>query len=213
MKTFSVAAVIAFAVASTAVGCADKKTTAANKQLWQENRELKAQLDETKARLTSTETDLATKDARLSELESSLKTPEPGQDPAIAGVETSYDPKTKTLTVNLPGDVLFASGTSNLKKNALPTLDKIVTALKADYAGKKVEVKGHTDSDPVVKTKKIYQDNLELSLERAATVTRYLASKGVDPKLVKTTGFAENAPRDDKNKSLNRRVEISVVME
>jgi len=57
------------------------------------------------------------------ELEASLKS-----DPSIAGVETSYDAKTKTLTVNLPGDVLFPSGQSVLKPTATPTLDKIVAA-------------------------------------------------------------------------------------
>jgi flagellar motor protein MotB len=216
------AAAVLTAASFASVGCSDSKTAAANKQLWQQNHELQAKLDEANSKLASApdqneynrlQAELAARESRISELEKSLKTVEPGQDPAIAGVETSYDAKTRTLTVNLPGDILFPAGMNTLKKSAYPTLDKIVAALKNDYKGKKVEVKGHTDSDPIAKTKKIYKDNLELSLERAATVTRYLESKGVDPKSIQTTGLGENAPRDEKNKALNRRVEISVLMD
>lgn len=215
------AAVIAMG-SLVSVGCSDSKMAAANKQLTTQNRELQARLDEANSKLAAApdtneynrlQSELGAREARISELEKSLKTVEPGQDPSIAGVETSYDAKSKTLTVNLPGDILFPAGMSTLKKTATPTLDKIVAALQNDYKGKKVEVKGHTDADPIAKTKKIYKDNLELSLERAATVTRYLESKGIDPKLVKTTGFGETSPKDDKNKAVNRRVEITVLMD
>lgn len=209
--------VIAAATVFTAVGCTDSRTAAANKRLWNENAELTAQLHDANARLAiapdadaynALQAQLAERDAKIAELQTSLNS-----DPGISGVETSYDPRTKTLTVNLPGDVLFPAGRADLKKTAVPTLDKIVAALKSEYSGKKVEVKGHTDSDPIAKSKVNFKDNLELSLERAATVTRYLEGKGVDPKLVKTTGFASNLPKDEKNKSVNRRVEIAVIME
>lgn len=213
-------AVVLSTLALAATGCQDKKTAAANKQLWNENRALQAQLQEVNGQLATTDAnyaaaqaELAARDAKLAELQASLTKPSEGSEPGISGIETSYDAKTKTLTVNLPGDVLFAPGQSTLKKSALPTLDKIVAALKADYADKKVKVKGHTDTDPVVKTAKVYKDNLELSLDRAATVTRYLSTKGVDPKLVETTGFGANFPKDDKNKAANRRVEIAVILE
>jgi len=219
MRLLATAAVLS-TLALAATGCQDKKTAAANKQLWNENRSLQTQIQEVNSQLAVTDAnfaaaqaELAARDAKISELQSSLVKPEAGSDPAIAGIETSYDAKTKTLTVNLPGDVLFAPGQSTLKKTAFPTLDKIVAALKADYSDKKVKVKGHTDTDPVLKTAKVYKDNLELSLERAATVTRYLSTKGVDPKLVETAGFGANFPKDDKNKSANRRVEIAVILE
>lgn len=216
MHRFKIVSVLAFATVA-AVGCQDTKLASANKQLWQENSSLSAQLEEANQKLASApdaaavaamQAELAAREAKIAELTASLKS-----DPSIAGVETSYDAKTKTLTVNLPGDVLFASGMSTLKTTATPTLDKIVAALKKDYAGKHVEVKGHTDSDPITKTKKIYKDNLELSLDRAATVTRYLEGKGVDPKLIKTAGFAQFDPKDEKNKKANRRVEIAVLVD
>lgn len=216
MRLWTLSAIAVTAVL-TAVGCTDTKTAAANKRLWSENQALTAQLNDANAKLAiapdaeaynALQAQLAERDAKIAELQNSLNS-----DPGISGVETSYDPKTKTLTVNLPGDVLFPSGRADLKKTAVPTLDKIVAALKGDYSGKKIEVKGHTDTDPVAKSKVNFKDNLDLSLERAATVTRYLESKGVDPKLVKTAGFASNQPKDEKNKSVNRRVEIAVIME
>jgi outer membrane protein OmpA-like peptidoglycan-associated protein len=115
------------------------------------------------------------------------------------------------MTVNLPGDVLFDSGKATLKESAKATLNKVANALKRDYAGKPVRVEGHTDSDPIVKTKNEWQDNLDLSLNRAAAVTRYLESQGVDPKHVATTGYGASKPKGQ-NKAGNRRVEIVVVV-
>lgn len=210
---FVAAAAVVSLVTAVATGCQDKKTAAANRALWNENRALQSQVEQLHARLVATETDLAEREARIAELQKSLNTPTEGEDPGIAGIEATYDAKTRTLTVNLPGDVLFAPGSAQLRKSAIPTLDKIVAALQGDYAGRRVRVVGHTDSDPVQRSARLFKDNLELSLERAATVSRYLKSKGVDPKLVETVGFGENFPRDPANKALNRRVEIAVVLD
>ena len=114
------------------------------------------------------------------------------------------------MTVNLPGDVLFSSGQDELKGSAKATLDKIASALKKDYAGKSIRVEGHSDTDPISKTKDKYIDNLDLSLNRAAAVTRYLESKGVSPKLITTSGLGPTHPKG--NKAASRRVEIVVVV-
>lgn len=207
------AAAIVSVLSVAATGCQDKKTAAVNRQLWNENRALQSQVEELHGRLVMTETDLAEREARIAELQKSLNTQTDGEDPGISGIETTYDAKTKTLTVNLPGDVLFAPGSAELKKTAIPTLEKIVAALSTNYAGRKVRVQGHTDTDPIARTAKIYKDNLALSLDRAATVSRFLKSKGVDPKLVETSGFGELFPKDQANKAANRRVEIAVVLD
>ena len=211
---------LAIGILSTAflTGC-QNKVADENKRLWQQNRELQSELTDTRAQLKSSpnpadmqrmQADLAARDAKIKELEDSLRQPSAGSGPGIEGIETSYDPSKGEMTVNLPGDVLFDSGKATLKESAKATLSKVAAAIKRDYPGKAVRVEGHTDSDPIVKTKNEWQDNLDLSLNRAAAVTRYLESQGVDPKSVATTGFGPSKPKG--NKAQSRRVEIIVVV-
>ncbi len=215
IKSASIVATLS--LAALAVGCQDKKMAAQNKALWQENQDLTARLNDAESRLAtapdagtfaSLQSELAAREARINELEQALQQENPG----IDGIETSYDAKTNTLTVNLPGDVLFSAGSAQIKKTSQTTLDKIATALTSDYSGKKVRVEGHTDADPITKTKKIWADNLDLSLNRAAAVTRYLESKGVDPKNIVTAGYGPYQPKGDQ-KAQNRRVEIVVQLD
>lgn len=199
-----------------AVGC-QNKVADENKRLWQQNRELQSRLSESEARLRSApdpsqiasmQQEIASRDQKIAELEASLRQPTTGSDPGIAGIETSYDPAAGTMTVNLPGDVLFDSGKATLKPSSKATLDKIVGALKSDYAGKQVFVDGHTDADPINKTKGQWEDNLDLSANRAMAVARYLTAQGVDADLVAIRGFGEHHPKGSKAQS--RRVEIVV---
>lgn len=193
-----------------------------NRLLHAQNKELQSQLNDANARLKAApdpaqvqamQSEIAARDAKIAELQSQLRQPTAGvaSDPGIAGIETSYDAKAGTLTVNLPGDVLFDSGQSQLKTSAKATLNKVALALKKDYAGKTIRVEGHTDADPIVRSKDAYDDNLDLSLERAAAVTRYLEKQGVSPKLITTSGFGPTRPKGSA-KAKNRRVEIVVVV-
>jgi outer membrane protein OmpA-like peptidoglycan-associated protein len=188
-----------------------------NKRLWQQNRELQARLSESEARLRTApdpnqvaamQQEITARDQKIAELEASLRAPTPNSDPGIAGIETSYDPQAGTMTVDLPGDVLFDSGKATLKESSKATLNKIVAALKSDYAGKQVYVDGHTDTDPINKTKGQWEDNLDLSANRAMAVSRYLTSQGIDPELVAIRGFGQYHPKG--NKAQSRRVEIVV---
>lgn len=206
------------------VGCADQERAA-----WQkENRELKDRISQLSAerdalqsrlgsapdpsQLSALQGEINTRDAKIKELEDQLRKPTPGagDQPGIEGIDATYDAAAGTLTVSLPGDVLFASGQDSLKDSAKATLDKIAAAVKKDYASKKVRVEGHTDTDPIVKTKDKYIDNLDLSLNRAAAVTRYLETKGIPAKQIATVGYGPNQPKG--NKAASRRVEIVVVV-
>jgi chemotaxis protein MotB len=164
------------------------------------------------AQVSTLQGEIANRDAKIAELEQKLKTQPAGEapTPGIEGIETSFDARTSEMTVRVPGDVLFDPGVATLKNTARGTLDKIATALKSDYSNKPLRVEGHTDADPLVKTKQQWTDNRNLSMARALAVTRYLESRGVDPKLIATAGFGEYHPRGNE-KSKNRRVEIVVV--
>lgn len=192
-----------------------------NLKLHSQNRELQSRVDSLEGELgkrpdasqvAGMQGQLAERDARIADLEKQLKT-QPADEPptpGIEGIETEFNKSSGELTVRVPGDVLFGSGDATLKSGAKSTLDKVAAALKSDYAGKPLRVEGHTDSDPLVKTKSTWQDNRNLSLARALAVTRYLEGKGVDPKLIATSGFGQYHPRGS-DKSKNRRVEIVVL--
>ena len=111
-----------------------------------------------------------------------------------------------TLTVAVAGDVLFASGSAELKGTARQTLDQVARVLQSQYASNTIRVEGHTDSDAIRKSK--WADNEHLSAERALAVERYLVSKGVDRDRIYSAAFADAVPRGTKAQS--RRVEIVI---
>ena len=111
----------------------------------------------------------------------------------IAGLETTENKNAGTVTVNLPGDIFFDSGAATIRQPARASLDKVAAALKKDYAGKGVRVEGHTDADPIKKSK--WKSNQELSMARANAVREYLVKKGVDAGAIDTTGFGAEKPR------------------
>src|SRR4030042_1856215 len=128
------------------------------------------------------------------------------------GYDVAVDPKAGTITVTLPNAILFDSGKAELKKATITELDHIRSVLSQKYAGRQVDVVGHTDTDPIVKSK--WKDNWELSAQRSLTVTRYLIERGMSEKEVRAIGCGESRPvapnTSAPNKAKNRRVEIVV---
>jgi len=212
-------ALLTLVIAST--GC-QNKVADENKDLWRQNRELQARLKESDARqptqgadpaqITALQAQLAQRDQQIADLQGQLRQPAPQQAPAennaLAGIEVTKDEAAGTMTVNLPGDVLFASGHSDLKDSAKTTLNKVISAVRKQYPGKKVIVKGYTDTDPISKTKNKWQDNLDLSAARARTVAQYLVTQGLDQNHVGLQALGDTMPRGSKDRS--RRVEIVV---
>lgn len=111
--------------------------------------------------------------------------------------------------ISIAGDVLFSSGSATIKADAKKILDKIASELNGAYAGNKVRIAGHTDSDPLKKTKSKWTDNENLSVQRALAVERYLASKGVDSRRMYSAGYGADMPKGSKKDS--RRVEIVII--
>ena len=74
--------------------------------------------------------------------------------------------------LDLETDILFDSGKATLKGSATETLQNIATTIKSEFAGRKIFIVGHTDTDPIKVTKHLWKDNLDLSQNRAATVAR-----------------------------------------
>jgi OmpA-OmpF porin, OOP family len=95
----------------------------------------------------------------------------------------------------------FATGSAELTADARKLLDAVVPCIKGPY-----EVGGHTDN--VGKP----ENNQALSERRAASVAKYLSSKGVDAKLLGSKGYGDTAPIGDnattEGKAKNRRIEF-----
>jgi outer membrane protein OmpA-like peptidoglycan-associated protein len=110
------------------------------------------------------------------------------------------------LIVNL-SDVLFDTGSANLKPGAREKLAKVAGILLS-HPELKIQVEGHTDS--VGGT----DYNQHLSENRAESVRAYLVGSGIAPGLVGTAGFGESQPvasnETATGRQQNRRVELVV---
>ncbi|HNY79152.1 MAG: OmpA family protein [Sedimentisphaerales bacterium] len=132
------------------------------------------------------------------------------------GYDVAFDPAAGTITVTLPNTILFESGKAELKSATSAELDHILSVLKSKYSGKEIDVVGHTDTDPIAKTKDLWKDNWELSAERALSVARYLMAQGIPDGQVRASGCGPARPvapnTTSAGKAKNRRVEIVVHM-
>ncbi len=112
------------------------------------------------------------------------------------------------LVLDMPSEVTFATGSSNLDPAFRTTLDKVAATL-TEYEKTYVDVLGHTDS---VGTDAF---NQTLSEQRSNTVASYLSQKGVKQARLATRGYGESQPRasntTEEGRASNRRVEIRLV--
>jgi chemotaxis protein MotB len=119
------------------------------------------------------------------------------------------------VSIGIENEVTFASGSIDLKAGAGAVLQRVAGVLKRRYPDRRIYVEGHTDTDPIQKTKERYRSNRHLSAERADVVAAYLVEKcGLPPDHVVVVGFGPHDPKatgsGDAAKAKNRRVEIVV---
>jgi chemotaxis protein MotB len=115
--------------------------------------------------------------------------------------------------IAIEGWALFDEGDESIRKGEIKVLDLVASTLQKEYASKDVLVFGHTDNKSIKVSG--WKDNWELSAQRALSVVRYFATKGIDPKRMVACGCGEHRPRmandSDQNRQKNRRVEIFVL--
>ena len=119
------------------------------------------------------------------------------------------------LSLGINNTVTFSSGSSQLKSSASTVLQNVARVLKRDFPNQRIIVEGHTDTDPINKTKDRFRSNRHLSLERADAVATYLTQTcGVDDSAVVVAGYGEYQPIESgagrSAKEQNRRVEIVI---
>lgn len=116
------------------------------------------------------------------------------------------------VQLTLKGSVLFDSGSSELKSDALPMIQKIAMILER-YAQSTIEIEGHTDNVPIHTSR--YESNDVLSSYRALAMFNYLVDNtSLDPAKIKHAGRGEYIPVADnttpEGRAKNRRIEIKI---
>jgi chemotaxis protein MotB len=125
------------------------------------------------------------------------------------------------MLIQLPGDVLFDSGSDKLKPRGKEILTAVGNVIRGDedLSKREFQVAGHTDSKPLKGGP--FQDNWGLSAMRARSVLAFLTSPteagggGLDPKNWSAAGYADTDPvannDTDEGREKNRRVELVVM--
>ncbi len=111
------------------------------------------------------------------------------------------------LQLIMPGNITFASGSSDIASGFYPTLSSLVKVFR-EFDKNGIEIIGHTDStggDDL---------NMRLSRERAQSVASYLANQGISGARISSMGVGPNQPiasnNTDQGRAQNRRVEINL---
>ena len=126
----------------------------------------------------------------------------------LAGTDVSVTRIGDNITLNMPGNVTFATNSSDQNSNFFTVLVAVAEVVD-EYDQTLVEVAGHTDSTGAASY------NQTLSDRRAESVARYLESQGVMPLRLIPIGLGQNMPIASNDTvdghSMNRRVELTLV--
>ena len=127
-------------------------------------------------------------------------------------MDVKFDANAGTITVTIENTLLFSAGKATMKKTTVGELDHIRRVIKERYSSMPIDVIGHTDSDPIKKSK--WKDNWELSAQRSLSVLRYLEGKGMRGDILRAIAAGSSRPVASNStasgKARNRRVEIVV---
>ena len=126
-----------------------------------------------------------------------VRTAQDGQRRVAIVLQNSFRPGGASLSYN------------NTAVKAIVSIGKLVAE---SYPGSRVSIEGHTDADPIRKSK--WESNEALSLARAEEVKKILSQAGVSSGRVAAVGLGARQPiargNTDRAKAQNRRVEIFI---
>lgn len=121
--------------------------------------------------------------------------------------------KNGKVYVSLAEQLLFGSGSVEVDSKGVSALQQLAKAIK-DQKDINILVEGHTDNVPISKKSAYMNDNWDLSVMRATSITKILTKAGVSPKQITASGRGEYAPLagndTPQNKQKNRRTEIII---
>jgi len=125
----------------------------------------------------------------------------------LAGTGVSVTRMGDNITLNMPGNITFASNSAEINTSFYKVLNSVNIVLK-EYEKTLVEVAGHTDSTGSS------EYNQKLSERRAEAVAQYLEGQGLRNDRVITVGAGETRPVASNDtpdgRQANRRVELTL---
>ncbi|MCK4752301.1 MAG: OmpA family protein [Planctomycetes bacterium] len=215
MRTAKILSLIAIVLILFLSGCTnwEKKYQALNV----EHQNVKGLLDREKLEKTQLAKKATQDQQTIEELQSLISDKQ--QTPAVAtgfgeGYNAAFDPRAGMVRLTLSNEKLFNPGKATLKKSTIVELDHILSVIQTQHAGRHIDIIGHTDSDPIKKSR--WKDNWELSAQRSLAVTRYLINHGIAEDRIRSIGCGASRPvtsnETKSGKARNRRVEIIVYM-
>jgi chemotaxis protein MotB len=177
--------------------------------LREERSALKIQNQQLKSNYENMHGQLSEASARA--IEAPAVQPEPqAKIPEFDEAGIGYGMRDGNMVITIPSSITFASGQATLSKEGQGALKKVATLLKKEYAKAQYSIEGHTDDEPIKKSK--FETNRELSYARAMAVLAYLVSdcgiRDDDCQVVAHGQYEPIVAKGDKAK--NRRVEIVV---
>ncbi len=173
------------------------------------NDSLGTSLAERERKVKELETILSNKDKAVVDLKNKISN-------ALLGFkenDLTVNEKNGKVYVSLAEQLLFGSGSSDVDAKGLSALQQLGKAIK-DQKDLHIMVEGHTDNVPIGKKSQYMQDNWDLSVMRATSITRILTKSGVSASQITASGKGEYLPlmanTSDQNKQKNRRTEIII---
>lgn len=199
-------------------GCSEGSKDMQIRKLQEDVDRLTGENRDMNARLAAAERNASDSARRAMELQRMLDEARRNMDSGAgaSNLPPGWEGNNQVAWIDLPEEILFDSGKASLKGSGKSKVQEIARTIQgtSQFAGREVWVVGFTDNDPIKVTAKEWKDNLDLSCNRAMTVTRELYSLGIDPQRVTAGGQGEYNPRvpnDSKaNKAKNRRVQVVV---
>ena len=126
----------------------------------------------------------------------------------VPGAEVTRDGDGINVAFNEGQGVYFDTNKSSVKGTSEETLNKLAGIFK-EYPKSIILVEGHTDSAGPD------EYNMNLSKQRAQSVTNYLIAQGIDASRFTTKWYGENQPvasnDTSEGKAKNRRVELGII--
>jgi flagellar motor protein MotB len=124
--------------------------------------------------------------------------------------------KNQMRVINLSSEVLFNSGSAEIKPAGQKVLALIASTLN-NYPNRQIFIEGHTDDIPTGQNS-TYSSNWELSSARAISAIEILQENNqVSPERLKVVGHGEFKPvtsnETEEGRRLNRRIEIRLLPE
>lgn len=114
----------------------------------------------------------------------------------------------ENITLNMPGNITFATNSADLNSSFFTILDSVSKVIN-EYEKTVIEVAGHTDSTGTDSYNQV------LSMHRASSVATYLATRSVMSQRIIEVGMGETRPiannDSEDGRRLNRRVELTLV--